>query len=407
MKQRNTILFSKRKLSVIFLLFMLVIFLVGKLLLEKQQNRFDIKLSQLHHDIESLKTENNQLKQTTSSPDANDANAQIENSLTADYPDLKKEIIDTLTHANTSGTILAIKNNHLFLNKGLNYSNKELKKKNTADSEFMIASIQKTFTATAIMLLVENDKLSLSTPLSTFYPDIPNSDTITIRQLLDMTSGLVVDSYPKKALNEEDALAEIINHIRYQEPSLKWHYSAVNYNLLAGIISKLTYKSYEDFIKEAILQPLNLKQTGFYTTFDTLPNKTTAYYGTSHSPYKKVSPILKQYYTAEIGTGNMYTSTLDLLTYFKKLINGDLLRKNNLKTLWTNQPQKYFYTYASGVYHNDGYFYSHGILRGYESSAYFTSDGENGIIFLSNSYNKTHPTQKIIQGLFNKITANK
>lgn len=135
-----------------------------------------------------------------------------------------------------------------------------------------IGSVTKTFTATAVLRLCDKGLLSLDTRLSRFRPDFPKADKITVRQLLQHSSGIF-------SWDEDDATREaIIKHpdrewtmekmIRlaagkpfYFEPGSAYHYSNVGYFLLAPIIEKTTGKSVSQVIREEIAEPLNLRHT--------------------------------------------------------------------------------------------------------------------------------------------------
>lgn len=322
----------------------------------------------------------------------------------SEYPELKKEISNAIKESKISGSVLAIKDNKLIINKAFGYSDKDADKKLTTDSDYMIASIQKSFTAVAIMRLVEDKKLTLYTPLSQFYPQIPNSDYITIRSLLDMTSGLFLADYEPTKIEEDDVLEEMLPYVYYQPLYNGWEYSAVNYNILAGIIKQVSGQSYEDYVTEQIIKPLNLKHTVFYDKKINSKDSVKAYKGTTEDPYAKEHEMSIKKYAVELGTGNIFTTAPDLMTYFQGLIDGHVLRKNNLETLITHDLMYFDYRYASGVYDYADHFLAHGIISGFESSAVLSKDGSTGIIFLSNTYNRENRNLELIKDIYKKIT---
>ena len=89
-----------------------------------------------------------------------------------------------------NGSVFISEKGETLLNKGYGLSNVDLKKENNANSIFQIYSITKTFTATVILKLVEEKKLSLQDKLSKFYPDYPDASAISIESLLTHTSGV-------------------------------------------------------------------------------------------------------------------------------------------------------------------------------------------------------------------------
>ncbi|MDM1061739.1 serine hydrolase [Empedobacter falsenii] len=122
---------------------------------------------------------------------------------------------------------------------------------NNKDTKFRIGSITKTFTATLIMKMIENGKLTLDTKLSKFYPKVKNADKISIQNLLQHQSGInnitsnkeFLDWYLKDFTKEE--LLEKIYSLKSDfEPNTKEEYSNTNYILLGFILEDVSKKSY-------------------------------------------------------------------------------------------------------------------------------------------------------------------
>ncbi|EHJ52465.1 serine hydrolase domain-containing protein [Streptococcus macacae] len=121
-------------------------------------------------------------------------------------------------------------------------------------SYFPIASLQKLITGVAIQQLIDEQKLSLQTPLSRYYPQIENSDNITIQDLLCHTSGLSdLKEVSQKVLKTQEQQLDfaLANYrVTYQKT---WKYANTNYALLAGIISQISGQSYEDYVRQHFL----------------------------------------------------------------------------------------------------------------------------------------------------------
>ncbi len=141
-----------------------------------------------------------------------------------------------------------------------------------ATDRFRIASVTKTFTAAMLLLLVDEKKLGLDDKLSKFYPEIKNADKITIRQLLDHTSGIrsytemeefdkFVKTEPLKKWTGEELLKIVSAAEPAFEPGEGFMYSNTNY-LLAGLIfEKLSGNKFAGELKKRILEPLGMKDT--------------------------------------------------------------------------------------------------------------------------------------------------
>jgi D-alanyl-D-alanine carboxypeptidase len=135
-----------------------------------------------------------------------------------------------------------------------------------------IGSNTKTWTGTVILQLVQEGKLTLDEPVSTYRPDVPNGQHITIAELLDMRSGLynyseslelnqTLDTNPAKAWTPDELLAIAYRNPAYFPPGQGFHYSNTNTVLLGLIIEKLTGNPVEQEFQRRIFTPLGLRNT--------------------------------------------------------------------------------------------------------------------------------------------------
>lgn len=163
-------------------------------------------------------------------------------------------------------------NGELIYQKGFGYDDIVKKIPSTADSRYRIASQTKLFTAVGIMILRDEGKLSLDDPIEKYLPWLQlkpynkNDPPITIRQLLSHSSGLSRDveehwtAYQFPTKEEFRQLAKTNLRLIYS-PNSKWKYSNNAYILLGEIIEAVSAKSYDSFITEKILEPLNMSST--------------------------------------------------------------------------------------------------------------------------------------------------
>jgi D-alanyl-D-alanine carboxypeptidase len=135
-----------------------------------------------------------------------------------------------------------------------------------------MGSVTKTFTATAVLRLCDKGMLSLEDPLSRFRPDFPRADKITVRQLLQHSSGIfswdedddtreAIIKHPDREWTMEKIIRLAAGKPFYFEPGSAYHYSNVGYFLLAPIIEKVSGKGVPQVIREEIAEPLNLRHT--------------------------------------------------------------------------------------------------------------------------------------------------
>jgi D-alanyl-D-alanine carboxypeptidase len=151
------------------------------------------------------------------------------------------------------------------------------------DTRHRIGSVTKTFVATLALLLVDEGLLSLDETIDAWFPETPYSDRITIRMLLNMTSGMAdyatapdfLDDFfgdPERTFEPEELLAYAADLPPMFEPGADWHYCNGNYVMLGLIIEAVTGQDVRAALQDRILDPLGLDGTTFPSTSDnTLP----------------------------------------------------------------------------------------------------------------------------------------
>ena len=141
-----------------------------------------------------------------------------------------------------------------------------------ADTHFRIASNTKTMTAAVILQLAQEDKLSLGDHVSKYVPGVPNGDTITIAQLLEMRSGLYnctdapavsaqLDRDPTKIWTTDEVLAIAFKQPPNDPPDTKFEYNNTNYALLGLIAEKVDGKPLARSMQDRLFGPLGMKNT--------------------------------------------------------------------------------------------------------------------------------------------------
>lgn len=295
------------------------------------------------------------------------------------------------------GTALVVHNHRIILHKGYGYADAKTKRLNNAISLFQFASLQKSLTALMIMQQIEKGKLSLDTPVSKFYPKIPNANSITIKNLLTMTSGLK-DSGTLKGmtLDERDVQQVIATAVIHQVPdSGPWAYRMIDYKILTGILRHVTRESYQLSIDD-------LSQQGVigltdYQHFIIDKNRTYSY--RQNYQLVKDNPVA---YSHETGTGNYATTTGMLYHYYDLLLNCKLLKPMFCQELLIPLPNE---KYAAGLYNNGDYYSAHGIIRGYEPCVVLSKNSKDAVILLSNQNYKKNTWQPLAKRLFTEMTA--
>lgn len=247
----------------------------------------------------------------------------------AQNSDFKKNVDDFLDYLNKENSFLG----NIELKKGneliYKYSSNPLEPKN---SQYRIGSITKTFTSVVVFQLIEENKLTLDTKLSKFYPKIKNSENITIDNLLSHTSGIFNFTFWENYYSNRDQnfSKEQVLDIIYKgksdfKPNKDCSYSNSNYVLLGYIIEDITHKSYEENVKERITKKLDLKETFVAQNKDEVKNiKSYLFNGKEWNADISSDPSLP--YSA----GAIVSSTSDLNKFLKELFHGNLVSNNSL-----------------------------------------------------------------------------
>jgi CubicO group peptidase (beta-lactamase class C family) len=242
---------------------------------------------------------------------------------------------------NFSGTILIAKGGKILVDKGYGLANYELSVRNTPRTRFHIASVSKSFTAAAILMLQERGLLNVADPLSKFIPDYPAGDKITIHHLLTHTSGIPnvnnLPGYQEKSLSRRN-LTEIIKMFEDKplefEPGARFRYSNSNYNLLAYIIEKVSGKSYGEFLEANIFRPLGMTDTGN----DSGSGELIADRASGYVPVgiREVENAPSLNWSIKTGNGSLYSTVDDLYKWDRALYTDTLLTSSSRKKMFTD-----------------------------------------------------------------------
>jgi len=234
-----------------------------------------------------------------------------------------------------SGTVLIAKDGKILVRKGYGMANYELGIPNNPQTKFHIASLSKTFTAAAIVLLQKQGLVSFDDPLSKFLPDFPNSDKIKISHLLTHSSG-VPDFYAlpeyeemkTKPMTLSDWIALLKTKPLDFEPGKQSSYSNSGYALLGLIIEKVSSKSYEQFLRERIFAPLKMEHTGIWDDSRIITNRASGYdpwideAGLINTPFYDKSVLF--------GSGSLYSTVDDLFAWYESIHAARLFGMDSL-----------------------------------------------------------------------------
>ncbi len=169
-----------------------------------------------------------------------------------------------------SGAILIAHNGNIVLDQAWGMADETNRIRNTADTQFCIGSMNKMFTAVAILQLAERGKLALDKPIATWWPDYPNHDLasrVTIRELLNHTGGTGDIFTPEYEAHRQDtrSLADYVKLFGSRpvafEPGSRMEYSNYGFILLGRLIELVSGEPYQKYIQEHVYRPAGMTHT--------------------------------------------------------------------------------------------------------------------------------------------------
>lgn len=235
------------------------------------------------------------------------------------------------------------------------WANYESQINHSLDSQFLIASVTKQFTAACIMMLVEEGKVHLEDKLAVYLPEYSYADKMTIRQMLNMMSGipdmindviaeqLETDSsldemsdrerlvYEYNAVSRPFSLQEVLELVNDKEllftPGDMIRYSNTNYAFLGYIVERVSGKTLNDYMAERIFEPLGMKHTCCKPEMATCPG------------YERTADIIYLGYGRDTsGDGCMVSTVQDLSIWLKSVLQKQLLSNNSWEQILTMVP---------------------------------------------------------------------
>ena len=287
-----------------------------------------------------------------------------------------------------SGSILVAKDGKILISKGYGQANYELDVPCAPETKFRIGSITKSFTAMAIMQLQEKELLSVNDPISKYIPDYPRGNEITIHHLLTHTSGIQsYTGFPDFSENNiiPTTLDKIILSFKDKplefEPGSTYKYNNSGYALLTHVIEKVSGKSYEEFVKDSILSPIGMSDTGVDTHNQILKNRAAGY--SIDSAHK----IINDNYTSmswPLGAGVLYSTVEDLWKLDRALHDGTILKQSSCSIMHTPNKDNYCYGWVSDKICDKPAFWHNGGIHGFRSDFMRFIDDNVCIVVLSN-----------------------
>lgn len=242
------------------------------------------------------------------------------------------------------GVSLAIlRKGEMIYAKGYGQANLEWNIPTTAQTNYLIGSVTKTFTAAAVLILWEEGRLKLDDPIGRHLTGLPDHwKPVTIRQLLNHTGGI-----PSNQENETAYCQFQFNRDQYTQqnviqetaclpleftPGSRWEYSGRGYFLLGMLIEKISGKTFGAFLQDRIFLPLEMKATRMIDHKKIIPNRAAGYMFLNreleNSP--PMNPVV------EFSDGGLMSTVEDLARWDASFYSEKILKRSTIEMMWTN-----------------------------------------------------------------------
>ncbi|PQV48319.1 CubicO group peptidase (beta-lactamase class C family) [Jejuia pallidilutea] len=270
------------------------------------------------------------------------------------------EILNYYNSANEfNGTVVVATDGHIDYLKAIGLSDRQQNKKIKTKTKFKIASITKAFTAVLILQLYEQGKIDLNTPFGKYFPTYKGNtkNYVTIQHLLTYSSGIPdkigkLEMEPfKSPMNIDDFINKYCSSDIVGNTGEQSHYSNTEYIILTKIIEVVTQKKYETVLKENILKPLKMNNSGLLNSKRSIKGLAKSY---SINDSTKIASVDELYFVENyFGAGAMYSTAEDLLKFNLGIFKNKLLNESNTKLMIKPNPK--LNNVAFGVWYADGY----------------------------------------------------
>lgn len=253
----------------------------------------------------------------------------------------------------------------------------------TIDTSLYIGSVSKQFCAAAVMILRDQGKLSVDDTIDKYFPAYDKGSDITIKHLLTMRSGIrdtVGEGFANTLPygNTEEENTSLIKEWLFSEsllfePGSSFRYSNTNYFLLADIVEQVSGQYYNDFLREHIFDPLDMKHTGLITEIPDSPAWAETLIFDNDVEEVKIKGVAK-------GAGDIVSNAPDMVKWMEGLSSGKIVSPDTLREMTQDYSPdagaRYGYgltpMFAGGVGHE-------GAISTYSSIDYFNP--ESGYCF--------------------------
>jgi CubicO group peptidase (beta-lactamase class C family) len=246
-----------------------------------------------------------------------------------------------------NGNVLVAKKGKILYEGSFGWANHLTRDSLTLGSKFELASVSKTMTGTAIMMLWEQGKIKLDQDVRDFYPNFPY-EGITIRLLLTHRSGMMNYVYfidglyrsqhldQKKGISNKQVMDLIAQHkpAPFNKPNVRFLYNNSNFMVLGAIIEKVTGVPYAQYMQEHIFKPSGMTHTAVYSkaVYDKIPVDVV---GHDRNSWKY--SVAQNFLDGPVGDKGIYSTIGDLYLFDQALKAGRLIKASTQDSAYTGR----------------------------------------------------------------------
>lgn len=283
------------------------------------------------------------------------------------------------------GSIAIFKDGLPVYKKSIGFADIEKEIKAMEHTKYRIGSISKTFTAVVIMQLIEEEKLALNTPLSDFFPDLPNAQKVTVEHLLKHRSGYFNFTAAADLLewmqvpqSRADLMKRFMENGTIFEPNEKMEYSNTNYVLLAWIAEDLDQKEFPTILQERIIKPSDLKHTYYGGKINTQNKEALSY-----DKMMDWTLAIESDMSVPSGAGAVVSTPSDVNVFLQDMFNGKLISAAALAQMKTMEDGYGLGVFELPFYDKMGIGHN-GAIDGFQSMAAYFAEEKLAITYLGN-----------------------
>jgi D-alanyl-D-alanine carboxypeptidase len=246
-----------------------------------------------------------------------------------------------------SGTALVARNGKPVFTAAYGMADRDKKIANQLGTQFRIGSMNKMFTATAVLQLVQAGKINLTDPLGKYLPDYPNKDVaskVTVHHLLTHTGG-TGDFFGPEFDKHRLELRTLQDYVKLYghrslafEPGSRWEYSNYGFLLLGLVVEKASGQDYYEYVREHIFKPAGMNSTDSLPEDQLVPGRSVGYTKMNDARESRTNADTLPYRGTSAGGG--YSTVEDLLAFANALENHKLLDARHVDLLTTGKVER-------------------------------------------------------------------